>query len=78
VVESELFLLFNGLFDEIIIAFLAGIRTEFHFIIDFGMVIHHLLHLGKGMVQFTLFLREGVCEFGYRRLKGSNFRVLMM
>jgi hypothetical protein len=42
------------------------------------MVIHHLLHLGEGMVEFTLFLRESVCELGYRRLKGRNFRVLMM
>jgi hypothetical protein len=63
VVESELFLLFNGLFDEIIIAFLAGIGAKFHFIIDFGMVIYHLLHLGEGMVEFILLLRESVCDF---------------
>ena len=56
-VEIELFLLLKGLFDVIIVAFLTGVAAEFHLVVDFGMVGNHLLHLGEGLIQFTLLLR---------------------
>ena len=67
-VQSELFLLFDGLFHEIVIALLAGVGAEFHLVVDFCVVRHHLLHLGKGVIKFTLLLREGIGEFGDCRL----------
>ena len=56
-VEIELFLFLKGLLDEVIVAFLTAVAAELHLVVDFGMVSHHLLHLGEGLIQFTLLLR---------------------
>lgn len=37
-VENQLFLLFKGLFHEIVIAFVTGVHTEFHFVVNSRMV----------------------------------------